>query len=171
MVIRRELILSGAAALLATVLPRHAAAADDPAGILTSIYTRVAEGKGDGGGTFVIQTKGARTKYLSNALVALWARADARTRKGDGGPVDFDPVTNSQDPDVKSFKVAAEKQGADKATVAVTIESHQGETRANPADKTIRTILSTRPANGRSTISREPSTAARGRSAPCWSIH
>jgi hypothetical protein len=138
MVTRRKLILSAAAALLAPVLPRHAAAADDPAGILTAIYTRVAKGKGDGGGTFVIQTKASRTKYLSNALVALWAKADARTRKGDGGPVDFDPVTNSQDPDVKSFKVVAEKQGADKATIAVTIESHQREARANPADKTIR---------------------------------
>jgi hypothetical protein len=138
MVTRRKLILSAAAALLVPVLPRHAAAADDPAGILTAIYTRVAKGKGDGGGTFVIQTKASRTKYLSNALVALWAKADARTRKGDGGPVDFDPVTNSQDPDVKSFKVVAEKQGADKATIAVTIESHQREARANPADNTIR---------------------------------
>ena len=138
MVTRRELILSAAAALLAPVLPRHAAAADDPAGILTAIYTRVAKGKGDGGGTFVIQTKASRTKYLSNALVALWAKADARTRKGDGGPVGFDPVTNSQDPDVKSFKVAAEKLEADKATIAVTIESHQRDSRANQADKTIR---------------------------------
>jgi hypothetical protein len=112
MVTRRKLILSGATALLATVLPRHAAAADDPAGILAAIYTGLAKGKGDGGGTFVIQTKAARTKYLSNALVALWAKADVRTRKGDGGPVGFDPVTNSQDPDVKSFKVAAEKAGS-----------------------------------------------------------
>ena len=47
MVTRRKLILSGATALLATVLPRHAAAADDPAGILTAIYTGVAKGKGD----------------------------------------------------------------------------------------------------------------------------
>lgn len=137
MVTRRELLLSGAAALLASILPCHAGAADDPAGILTAIYTRVAKGKGDGGGTFVIQ-KAARTKYLSNALVALWARADARTKKGDSGPVDFDPITNSQDPDVKSFKVAAEKQAADKAIIAVTIESHQREARANAADKTIR---------------------------------
>jgi hypothetical protein len=43
----------------------------------------------------------------------------------------MDPVTNSQDPDVKAFRVAAEKQRADKATVAVTIESHQRDSRAN----------------------------------------
>jgi hypothetical protein len=77
MVTRRKLILSGATALLATVLPRHAAAADDPAGILAAIYTRVAKGKGDGGGTFLIQ-KTARTKYLSKSLVALWAKAGDR---------------------------------------------------------------------------------------------
>jgi hypothetical protein len=138
MVTRRKLILSAAAALLAPVLPRPAAAADDPAGILTAIYARAAKGKGDGGGTFVIQTKAARTKYLSNGLVVLWAKADARTKLGDSGPVDFDPVTNSQDPDVKSFRLAAEQQEAGKATVAVTIESHQREARANAADKTIR---------------------------------
>ena len=138
MVTRRKLILSAAAALLAMVRPRPAAAADEPAGILTAIYTRVAKGKGDGGGGFVIENKAAKAKYLSKSLVALWAKADARTRKGDGGPVDFDPVTNSQDPDVKSFRLAAEKQGADKATIAVTIESHQREARANAADQTIR---------------------------------
>jgi hypothetical protein len=137
MVTRRKLILSGATALLATVLPRHAAAADDPAGILTAIYTRVAKGKGDGGGTFVFENKAAKAKYLSNSLIALWAKADARRRKGDGGPVDFDPVTNSQDPDVKSFKVVAEKQEIDKAVMAVTIDSHQGPS-AKPADQTIR---------------------------------
>ena len=107
-------------------------------GIVTVIYTRVARGKGDDGGTFVIENKAAKAKYLSKSLIALWAKADARTRKGDGGSIGFDPVTNSQDPDVKSFKVVAEKQGADKATVAVTIESHQRDARANQADKTIR---------------------------------
>jgi len=137
MVTRRKLIVSGAAGLLAAAMPHTMSAADDPASILTAIYTRVAKGKGDSGGTFVIQ-KAARTKYLSNALAALWAKADARTRKGDSGPVDFDPVTNSQDPDVKAFKVAAEKQDASKATIAVTIESHQRDARQNPADKSIR---------------------------------
>ena len=138
MISRRNLIVSGAAAVLASAMPSYARAADDPTGILTAVYTRVAKGKGDGGGTFVIENKAAKAKYLSKSLIALWAKADARTKKGDVGPVDFDPVTNSQDPDVKSFKVAAEKQEADKATVAVTTESHQRDARANAADKTIR---------------------------------
>lgn len=138
MIVRRKLLLSGPAAMLAAILPHDLAAADDPTAILTAIYTRVTKGKGDGGGTFVIDGKAARAKYLSNSLATLWNKADARTRKGDGAPVGFDPITNSQDPDVKSFKVAAEKQEADKATMTVTIEAHQRDTRANAADKTIR---------------------------------
>jgi hypothetical protein len=139
MVTRRMLILSGAANLLPVILPHQALArpGDDPAGIITGIYTRAAQGKGDGGGNFVVGNKIARSKYLSKSLAALWARADSRTRKGEVGPIDFDPVTNSQDPDVKSFKVVAGKQEAEKATVAVTIEGHQGP-RGKPADQTVR---------------------------------
>jgi uncharacterized protein DUF3828 len=136
MITRRELIL-GATGLLAAALPHASLAAEDPTGIVTAIYTRATKGKGDSGGGFVIENKAARAKYLSKSLVALWAKADARTPKGDVGPVDFDPVTNSQDPDVKSFKVSAEKQEADKATIAVTIDAHQGP-RPKPADQTIR---------------------------------
>ena len=136
MVTRRKLILSGATGLLAAALPHASLAADDPAGIVTAIYTRAAKGKGDGGGG-LIENKAARAKYLSKSLVALWAKADARTPKGDVGPVDFDPVTNSQDPDVKSFKVVAEKQEADKATITVTIDGYQGP-RPKPTDQTMR---------------------------------
>ena len=141
MTTRRKLIVSGASGLLAFILPYVALAAppaaDDPASILTTIYTRVAKGKGDSGGAFVFENKAAKAKYLSKSLIALWAKADARKRKGDGGPVDFDPITNSQDPDVKSFKVVAEKQEADKAVIAVTIDSHQGRP-AKAADQTMR---------------------------------
>ena len=66
----------------------------------------------------------------------MWARADAHTQKGDVGPIDFDPVTNSQDPDVKSFKVATEKLEADKAVIAVTITGRTA--RAKPSDDIVR---------------------------------
>src|SRR4029453_1269221 len=134
MIDRRALIWSGTACLLGVALGGGALAADDPAAVVTAIYTRAAKGKGDAGGAFVIE-KATRARYLSKSLAALWAKADARTRQGDVGPVDFDPVTNPQDPDVKSFRVAAEKQDADKATVAVTIESHQREAPPKAATK------------------------------------
>ncbi len=158
MVTRRKLILSGAAACWP--LPcRAGVAADDPAGIVTAIYTRAAKGKGDGGGTFVFENKAAKAKYLSKSLIALWAKADARTRKGDGGPVGFDPVTNSQDPDVKSFKVVAEKQEADKADHRRHDRKPSGTARRTRPTRPSATNSSARPADGRSTTSKVPSTA------------
>ena len=128
MISRRNLILMGATGLCAGAVSRPARAAppspSDPVAIVNAIYARAAKGKGDAGGAFVIESKAAKAKYLSKALVALWAKADAHTPKGDVGPVDFDPVTNSQEPDVKSYKVAAEKLDADKAVIAVTIVGH-----------------------------------------------
>jgi len=138
---RRELLLTGAISLLtiAVAQPSLAAApaADDPAGIITAIYTRAAKGNGDGGGAFIIENKAAKAKYLSKSLVELWAKADAHTPKGDIGPVDFDPVTNSQEPDIKSFKVVLEKTEADKAVIAVTFTGRNAPLR-KPPDRTVR---------------------------------
>ncbi|QOZ53131.1 DUF3828 domain-containing protein [Bradyrhizobium sp. CCBAU 53338] len=135
MLTRRSLI---AASLLVAAKPAfaQAPAASDPVSILTAIYTRAAKGKGDGGAAFVTENKAAKAKYLSKALVALWAKADAHTPKGDVGPIDFDPVTNSQEPDVKSFKVDAEKTETDKAKLAVTITGHRNDRK--PADQIVR---------------------------------
>ena len=134
MVTRRTLVFTGLIALLAANDIRFARAEPpapkDPVAIVTAIYTRAAKGKGDGGGAFIIENRTAKAKYLSKSLVALWAKADAHTPKGDVGPVDFDPVTNSQEPDVKSFKVAPENLEADKATVAVTIAGHRNDRKA-----------------------------------------
>jgi hypothetical protein len=136
MITRRALISTGLAGLFAGAIARAAfaepASASDPVAIVTAIYTRTAKGKGGG---FVIENKAAKAKFLSKSLIALWAKADARTPKGDVGPVDFDPVTNSQDPDVKSFKVVAEKLEADKAAIAVTITG--GQPRTKPADQVV----------------------------------
>jgi hypothetical protein len=141
MITRRALLLSSVTGLCAGALSHHAFAApplaSDPVAIVTAIYARAAKGKGDGGGGFVIENKAAKAKYLSKSLISLWAQADAHTPKGDVGPVDFDPVTNSQEPDVKSFKVLAEKLEADRAVIAVTIAG-RGAPRAQSVDNTIR---------------------------------
>jgi Protein of unknown function (DUF3828) len=137
MITRRTLFLTG---LLVGGIMRGAGAAQSspnaPVAIINTIYTRAAKGKGDGGGTFIIENDAAKAKYLSKSLVGLWARADAHTPKGDVGPIDFDPVTNSQDPDVKSFKVIADKLETDKAVIAVTISGRTA--RAKPSDDIVR---------------------------------
>ena len=101
------------------------------------MYARAAKGKGDGGGAFVIENKAAKAKYLSKSLIELWAKADAHTPKGDVGPVDFDPVTNSQEPDIKSFEVKTDKLDAEKAVIAVAMLGHR-PSREKPADRTVR---------------------------------
>jgi len=139
MLSRRTLVLTGLSAILATneTVRAEPPSPSDPLAIITAIYTRAAKGKGDGGGGFVYENGQARTKYLSKALVELWAKADAHTPKDDVGPVDFDPVTNSQDPSVKSFKVDAEKLEADKAVIAVTMTEGYAAPR-KPADQIVR---------------------------------
>jgi Protein of unknown function (DUF3828) len=141
MIARRALILLAAAGLLAGAVSPDACAAppvvDDPLAIVNAIYARAAKGKGDSGGAFIIENKAAKAKYLSRSLADLWARADAHTPKGDVGPVDFDPVTNSQEPDVKSFKAVAEKREPDKAVIAVTLTGRSAKP-PKPADRTVR---------------------------------
>ncbi|WP_316165450.1 MULTISPECIES: DUF3828 domain-containing protein [unclassified Bradyrhizobium] len=137
MIDRRFLLLGLAGVLAAAPLHAQAPASSEPVGIMTAIYTRVAKGKGEDGGTFVIEDKAARAKYLSKSLAAQWAKMDARTPKDEVGAIDFDPVTNSQDPDVASFKVTSEMQDGDKATVAVRIRGHRTE-RKEQADDIIR---------------------------------
>ena len=141
MIARRALILLTAAGLLAGTISTNVLAAppvaDDPLAIVNAIYTRAAKGKGDGGGAFIIENKAAKAKYLSRSLADLWAKADAHTPKGDVGPVDFDPVTNSQEPDVKSFKAVAEKLEPAKAVIAVTLAGRAAKP-PKPADRTVR---------------------------------
>jgi hypothetical protein len=138
MITRRKLFLLCATAFIAAGPAQAAPAApNDPVAIVNAIYARAAKGKGDGGGGFVIENKAAKAKYLSRSLIRLWADADAHTQKGDVGPIDFDPVTNSQEPNVKSYKVAAEKLDADKAVIAVTIVGHRAPS-PNAEDQVIR---------------------------------
>ena len=136
MLTRRTLAMSVTAMFFTGNASAQAPAASDPVAIVTAIYTRAAGGKGEDGGAFIIDSKAAKAKYLSKSLVALWAKADARTPKGDVGPIDFDPVTNSQEPDVKSFAVSAETHEADTAIIAAAFIGHHTTRRA--PDQTVR---------------------------------
>jgi hypothetical protein len=140
MITRRAVVFTGATSLLAAVSPGAFAAPPtpgNPVAIVNAIYARAAKGKGDGGGGFLVDSKATRAKNLSKSLASLWIKADVHTPKGDVGPVDFDPVTNSQEPDIKSFSVTSEKTDADRATIAVTITGANAP-RTNAADAVIR---------------------------------
>jgi len=130
MMTRRALVLTGATGLAAAISrpasAKPASPPNDPVAVVNAIYARAAKGRGDGGGAFIIENQVAKAKYLSKSLVELWANA-----------VDFDPVTNSQEPNVKSFKLTPEKLDPDKAVIAVIIAG-RGAPRAKSVDNTIR---------------------------------
>jgi hypothetical protein len=124
-------------ALIATqVLSTAATAAETPEAFITGIYRQLAAGKGDRGGQFIWLDPTNRKRYFSASIVALWRKAEAATPEGDA-LIDFDPMTNSQDPDVKSFKVTAENVTPTKASFAVKITSRQFQ-RAHAEDAVIR---------------------------------
>lgn len=117
-------------AALACLLPAlPALAADGSDAVISAIYSQVSASNGDSGGQFIWLEPTDRRKYFSSRTVKLWRAADAATPDGDQGPIDFDPVTNSQDPQVKAFDVTIEKQDTGRATVVVHISDGPG-----PAD-------------------------------------
>ncbi len=130
MIGRRALLLSAAASLLATGQPL--AAEGDPLAIVSAIYARAI--KEDGGGFLTLKHED-RKKTMSKSLVALWAKAEANTPEGDV-LIDADPVSNSQDPDIASFKVKQERRQAKRATVAAIFTDRTGD-RPEP-DRTVR---------------------------------
>ncbi|QDL97524.1 DUF3828 domain-containing protein [Rhodopseudomonas palustris] len=137
MLIRRFALalLAAASALPAAALAQAPAKtnATDPAALLTRLYAAAA--KDNAGGAFVNNAK-ERAKYLSKSLALLWTRAEAKVPDGEIGPIDFDPVSNSQDPDIKSFAIKAQTQDDARATLAVALIGSQP--RKVAADSVIR---------------------------------
>jgi hypothetical protein len=84
----------------------------DPRGIVTQLYRLAAAGRGN-----LIQNTGFRTRYFSQGLLRAWRAADARNVKGEVGWLDFDPVSDSQDPSINGLRLTVESAAADKASV------------------------------------------------------
>ncbi|ABD07424.1 Twin-arginine translocation pathway signal [Rhodopseudomonas palustris HaA2] len=112
------------AAALAQATPPAKPPANDPTALLTRLYTASSPGGSD-----LVNSPKSRAKILSKSFAALWTRAEART-KDDIGPVDFDPVSNSQDPDIKAFAIKVEKEDDASATLAVTLTGSQPRDKA-----------------------------------------
>lgn len=70
-------------------------------------------------------------RFFTRSLITLWRKANLRTPKGEVGPVDFDPFTASQDPEVKALRLSLEEGDGvgTKATVLARFQQHGRETR------------------------------------------
>ncbi len=105
-------LLGGGAA--AVPMAARAAGESSPADVTTAIYRIYAGPKGD------YQTGNLDDKrvavYLSKSLRAALKAMDARSKKLNEPILDFDPVTNSQDPQVEKLTIAPEGDAAAIAT-------------------------------------------------------
>ena len=105
-------LLLAAAAAIPTAAP--AAGESSPADVTTAIYHIYAGPKGD------YQTGNLDDKrvvvYLSKSLRAALKAMDARSKKLNEPILDFDPVTDSQDPQVEKLSIAPEGDAAAVAT-------------------------------------------------------
>jgi hypothetical protein len=106
------LVLAAAAAPVATAA--RAAGENAPADVVTAIYRIYAGPKGD------YQNGNLDDKavvvYLSKSLRAALKAMDARSKKLNEPILDFDPVTDSQDPEVEKLTIAGEGDAAAIAT-------------------------------------------------------
>lgn len=124
--LRAVAILSACAA---TLVQPAAAAPPGPRAIINDIYSQ--EG--------VLDLPAAdRHQYFSKGVVELWAKADAGTREGEMGRIDFDLASNSQGMAIASFKVKTEHADATHVTLAVSLVSRGVYIRKSPADNVVR---------------------------------
>jgi len=100
--------------LVAAVSSSAAAAEPSPTGAVTGIYRIYAGPKGDyQAGS--IEDKRIAVLFTTSLRKAL-AAMDARSRKSNEPILDFDPVTDSQDPQVERLSIAAESDSVVAAT-------------------------------------------------------
>ena len=101
--------------LLVAAVPRCAAAAEpSPTDVVTGIYRIYAGPKGDyQAGS--IEDKRIAVLFTTSLRKAL-AAMNARSRKSNEPILDFDPVTDSQDPQVERLSIAPESDSVVAAT-------------------------------------------------------
>jgi hypothetical protein len=105
---------------LAWILAPAAAqtAGSDPKSIVEQIYKISAGKDGKYQGTSAFHQKPLQNRWFSKGLLAALKQVDAYSKKtGDIG-LDFDPVTNSQDPSVNRLTIDNESTGAAKSIVS-----------------------------------------------------
>jgi hypothetical protein len=113
------LVLAGTAALCA-----GAARADEqsPKDVVVAIYHIAAGPNGDYQVPSAIDDKQVR-KHFTKSLIAARNAMDARSKKLNEPILDFDPVTNSQDPSVRNLAIDVESADAARTIVAARFES------------------------------------------------
>lgn len=73
----------------------------------------------------IFADEGARKRFLSKRLQTALAEMDKRTPEGYAPDLDFDPVSNGQDPSVHDLRIRTESENAGQAVVIADFRSHE----------------------------------------------
>ena len=129
---RRHFLSLALAASLATSLglaPQAALADDSPVSIVTMFY-KVSAGKdGKYSGKSIYYQDSIRAKYFSKDLRRTVVAFEKKSREKDGLGLDFDPVTDSQDPSVKALKIEQDGESDGEAAVNASFGQEGGTQR------------------------------------------
>lgn len=122
---RRSFCLALAASVAASPLLAQAPAKETPVQIVMAIYKRAAGKNGKYEGQSAFSDRAIRARYFSKAFLGDVNRAEALSKKLDEPILDFDPVTNSQEPSVNKLQITSESEDDKSAVVAATFYSFE----------------------------------------------
>ena len=97
-----------------------------PKDVVVAIYHVAAGPKGDYQVPSAIDDNQVR-KHFTRSLIAAQKAMDARSKKLNEPILDFDPVTNSQDPSVRNLAIDVESADAARTVVAARFDSEGAE--------------------------------------------
>lgn len=125
-----RIALAAALALSAFTAPLAAQTAREPEAIVRWLYQATMKTQNQAVPS-PFDTNNKKRQLLTQSLDTLWKRADKKVNpKGeDHGAIEFDVVSNSQDPSIKSFSLKTESRDSQRATVAANFTSVYGSAR------------------------------------------
>jgi hypothetical protein len=127
-------ITFAALCLLASIAPL-AAQTREPEAVVRWLYERTMKDQ-DKPVPPAFDRNNKKRQLLSQSLDTLWKRADKKVNpKGDElGAMEFDVVSNSQDPNIKSYVLQTESRDEQRATIATTFTIGDNHTHSGQKD-------------------------------------
>lgn len=128
---RRRILLGLAAAVTLATAPAATLAAGKapvapdaaaPDAVVKSLYDRLAAEAYD-----YMTSKALRRRYFTAATSTMIEKVDAKSVKNEEPGIDYDPLIDGQDGEVKNLKIAVTASSADKATVEARFRSFDAD--------------------------------------------
>ncbi len=120
---RRMLLVGLAVSSTMAFAPALVAAPAQPREIVEQIYKFSAGPDGRYRGPSAFNDPGLRKRFFSRSFFAAVVKMEKLSKKRNEPILDFDPVTNSQDPDVKELQIAVDSETPARIVVAAQFRS------------------------------------------------